>query len=280
MPTAPLPFVLCADDYGLAPGVGRGIRALIDQGRLSATSCMTAGPFWAAEAALLRPLADRADIGLHFTLTDQAPVGPMPRLAPGGKLPMIGQLMKLAYTGVLHRDEIQAELDRQLSAFTAAMGNPPAYIDGHQHVHLLPTVRDVVTDALKALPGAYVRLCDDTPLALLSRGVAVPKAALLAMMSRGLRRRSRQAAIAGNRGFRGVYDLTNRVPFAELMRRFVKHPGAGMLVMVHPGEVDDALRAVDTVTDQRERELAYLAGPEFAALLSEAGLAPARFTEC
>ena len=50
------PFILCADDYGLAPGVGRAIRNLIERGRLSATSCMTAGRFWPEEARLLQPL--------------------------------------------------------------------------------------------------------------------------------------------------------------------------------------------------------------------------------
>ena len=35
---------LCADDYGLSPGVNRGIRELIERGRLNATSVMVVGP--------------------------------------------------------------------------------------------------------------------------------------------------------------------------------------------------------------------------------------------
>ncbi|MBF0335117.1 MAG: ChbG/HpnK family deacetylase, partial [Alphaproteobacteria bacterium] len=38
------PFVLCADDYGLSPGVSRGILALIEMGRVSATGCMVTMP--------------------------------------------------------------------------------------------------------------------------------------------------------------------------------------------------------------------------------------------
>jgi len=35
---------LCADDYGLSEGVNRGIRDLIERGRLNATSVMVVGP--------------------------------------------------------------------------------------------------------------------------------------------------------------------------------------------------------------------------------------------
>jgi len=35
---------LCADDYGIAPGVNAAIRDLIARGRLNATSVMVAAP--------------------------------------------------------------------------------------------------------------------------------------------------------------------------------------------------------------------------------------------
>ena len=35
---------LCADDYGISPGVNRAIRDLIKRGRLNATSVMVVGP--------------------------------------------------------------------------------------------------------------------------------------------------------------------------------------------------------------------------------------------
>ena len=35
---------LCADDYGISPGVNRAIRDLIEKGRLNATSAMVVGP--------------------------------------------------------------------------------------------------------------------------------------------------------------------------------------------------------------------------------------------
>ena len=46
-----LPMVLCADDYGLTPGISAGIRELLSMGRVSATSCLVLSPFWKAEIA-------------------------------------------------------------------------------------------------------------------------------------------------------------------------------------------------------------------------------------
>jgi len=70
---------LCADDYGLAPGVNAAIRDLIVLGRLNATSVMVVAPsLTRSEAASLSRIASasrRVAIGLHVTLT--APFRPL-----------------------------------------------------------------------------------------------------------------------------------------------------------------------------------------------------------
>ena len=44
MRTAPRRIWLCADDYGISPGVNAGIRELILRRRINATSVMVAAP--------------------------------------------------------------------------------------------------------------------------------------------------------------------------------------------------------------------------------------------
>ena len=273
------PVILCADDYGLSPGVGEAIRDLIGRGRLTATSCMTVCRFWPEEAPKLKPLADMADVGLHLTLTDQAPLGAMPKLAPTGKLPPLGLLMRKAYAGALDAHEIGAEVDRQVAAFTAAFGAPPAYIDGHQHVHQFPVVREAVLAVLARLPGAYVRLCGEPRRAIVRRGVAVAKTLLIAELGRGLAAQVRAAGIPANNSFRGVYDFSGKVPFGDLMARFLDTPTGRTLVMVHPGIPDAALRAADPLVDQRAVEYDYLKGDAFADLLAAKRLRLGRFAE-
>ncbi|MCM8736516.1 ChbG/HpnK family deacetylase [Azospirillum sp. A1-3] len=279
--TAPTPLLLCADDYGLSPGVNAAIRDLIAQGRLTATSVMSLCPHWRGGAAALRELKDKADVGLHFTLTDQPPLGAMPTLAPDGRLPPLGRLMGWAYRGKLNapaaRAEIRDELSRQIAAFTEAWGAPPDYIDGHQHIHQLPSIRDAVVEALDTLPGAYVRLCGEPVAAVLRRGVAVPKTLLIGGLGGGLRRMARARGIPANDRFAGVYDFADNRPFAELMPRFLDGIGGRTLVMVHPGLPDEELRRVDTLVEPRRAEYDYLRGPEFAALLKARNIRLTRF---
>ena len=177
-------ITLCADDYGLAPGLGIAIRALIEQCRLQATGCMTGSAFWPGEAALLKPLEGRAQFGVHLTLTDHAPLGAMPSLAPDGRLPPIGAMVKRAVLHRLDKAEIAAELERQVDAFEAHMGRPPDFLDGHLHVHQLPVVRDAVVDLwrrrLKAR-GGWVRSCWENPLAIALRGIDPLRATIIAV---------------------------------------------------------------------------------------------------
>ncbi|EWY40194.1 hypothetical protein N825_36320 [Skermanella stibiiresistens SB22] len=278
-PAPPKPFVLCADDYALSPGVSSAIRDLIDRDRLSATSCMTLTPFWRDHATWLTPYADKADLGLHVTLTDHPPLGGMPRTAPGGRLPPLNTLMRLALTRQLDAAEIDAEVNRQIDAFESALGRTPAFIDGHQHVHQLPIVRSAVIRAIETrLKGSptYLRLCHDEITKISTRGIAIPKTILISILSGGLRKLARRHTIVTNRGFRGVYDFSDRIPFGTLMDRFVEdlpdtRVGTG-LIMCHPGIPDEALRAVDPVVDQRRVEYDWLGGHGLPALLAKRNL--------
>lgn len=276
----PAGIVLCADDYGLSPGVSRAIVELAGAGRLSATGCMTVSPFWAEHAAWLMPLAERIDVGLHLTLSDQRALGPLPRLAPEGRLPALPRLAPRAYLRRLDPAEIEAELTRQLDRFEAVLGRPPAFLDGHQHVHQLPVIREAVVALWRRRlhgHGTWLRVCDEPLGAIARRGVAAIEAAAISLMGRRLRRLARDAGIASNRRFAGVHDFTLKRPYPSLFRRFIAGVPPGTLVMCHPGYADAALAAVDPVTTQREAERAYFASDAFAADLAAARLTLARF---
>lgn len=274
------PFVLCADDYGLAPGVSQGILTLIRMGRVSATGCMVTMPHWPLQAAALAEIADRADIGLHLTLTDQPALGRVPRLAPGGRLPPLGRLMARAAARRLDPGELAAEIGAQFEAFVAATGRLPDFVDGHQHVHQLPQIRDAVLDLFRdRLPGAWLRLCNEPAAAIWARGVDRFRAGVIAALGRELARRAAQAAIPVNDSFRGVHDFSGRQGCGALFERFLTGPGRRVLVMCHPGHPDDALRAVDRLTDWRGVEFAWLAGDGFATTLARLGMRPARFRD-
>jgi predicted glycoside hydrolase/deacetylase ChbG (UPF0249 family) len=276
------PVILCADDFALAEGVSEGILRLVEEGRLTAISCMTVSPLWSSLAGWLDAVENRCDIGLHLTLTDHEPIGRLPRLAPAGRLPGLGRLMAAAFAGGLEPAEVRDELRRQWDAFLAARRRPPDFLDGHQHVHLLPGVRETVLE-LTALGGLdrrpYLRVCWEAPGRVLARGIAVGKAMFLSLLSVPLRREIARRALPANDSFRGAHAFDPAVDYGTLFPRFLAGRARRPLVMCHPGFVDARLRAIDAVTDQRRREYDYLASERFRADLEAGGCRLVRFGE-
>lgn len=278
------PIIICADDFGIAPGVSDAITELIAARRLTATSCMTGLPDWRRHAPTLQRVVLRnpADIGLHLTLTDHAPVSRARGLTRQGRLPTLGHLLPRTLAGVVHRDAIADELRAQLDAFEDSWGGPPAYVDGHQHVHVLPVVRQVLVEELRrryAPNTVWVRDCVEPSERCLRRRVALPKALFISRLALGLRRLLRDHGVPANDGFAGLHDFSGRRPFGALMRRFLDRSGPRPLLHVHPGRVDATLRACDNLTAPREVELAYLTSAQFPRDLAAAGLRPGRFVD-
>lgn len=278
--SAPRRILLCADDYGMSPGVNRAIRELIARRRINATSVMVVGgAIGRAEIDGLRQaLADNPDcaVGLHATLT--APFHPLTmhfKPLDGGRFLPLGRLLRAALLRRLDAEMVRAELLAQLAAFAQLFGRAPDYVDGHQHVQLFPQVRDAFLDAVKeAAPGAWVRQCGRAQP--LMQRLDSPKALLLDTLSATFRAKCGSAGVACNPGFAGAYDMVRGGDFGAAMQDFLAGLPDGGLVMCHPGFVDDMLREVDDVTDQREREFAYLAGDAFPRLLSESHATLAR----
>src|SRR3546814_7455572 len=166
---------------------------------------MAVAEAWPRAAADLDPHFERIDIGLHLTLTRLPPLGPMPRLAPEGRLPPLGMLMRLALERRLDRAEVAAELERQFDAFVTATGRLPDFIDGHQHVHILPGVREQAVDLVRRrldLRRAYVRSCREPLPAILLRRTQTAKAVLLSTLSRRLAALCRREGIADRKSTR------------------------------------------------------------------------------
>ncbi|AWB23360.1 ChbG/HpnK family deacetylase [Methylobacterium currus] len=266
------PVVLCADDYGLSPGVSRGILALARRKRISATGSMTNIPAFRDAAPALRELPGTVGLGLHLTLTAGAPLGPLPRLAPDGRLPPLGRLLRLALSGRLRPAEIRPEIERQLDAFVAAMGRLPDFVDGHQHVHVLPGVRGALLAALAEREWrGWLRDPGDRPGAIRARPHA-GKAMVVAGLGLGFGPAARRAGFSTNRGFSGFSDFAEGAGFADAFERSFRALGPAPVVMCHPGEIDDGLRALDPVVASRPLELAYLGSARFGEFLEREGL--------
>ncbi|MFD1788327.1 ChbG/HpnK family deacetylase [Sphingomonas floccifaciens] len=259
-------LILCSDDFAFSPAVSQTIADLARAGKLNAIGCMAGMPNWPTDSALLADLPPYVEIGLHLTLTEERPLTAMPMLAPDGILPGIGDLRRRI--GHLPLDEIAAEVTAQFDAFMTVMGRPPAFVDGHQHSHALPGIRDIVlAETARRAPHAWLRNPADRLRAMLARPFR-GKAIGSALHARGFARAAAAKGLATNDGFAGHYDFTS--DYAALFPQFLRRPGKQHLVMCHPG---DGLRENDAIGSARPDEAKALRALDITYIAAQEGLA-------
>jgi predicted glycoside hydrolase/deacetylase ChbG (UPF0249 family) len=268
-----LRFTLCADDFAISPAVSRGIFEALEAGRLSATSAMSNRPHWRWAARELAQFGARAEVGLHLNLTLGSPLSAMPHLAPGGELPTHRKFIQAALLRKLPEAELRREIASQLDAFEDALGAPPDFVDGHQHVQVLPLVRDCLIEELAArkLAGrTWLRDSSDSLSRIVARRIEIGKAVTVAALGRGFARAAANRGFAINDGFAGYSSFVPSRDYGADFSHYLVAPGGWHLVMCHPGHVDEGLSLIDPVTTARERELAFFLSSRFLDTLSAA----------
>jgi predicted glycoside hydrolase/deacetylase ChbG (UPF0249 family) len=268
-------IAFCADDVGLAEGVAETVAALAAGGRLSSASCITTTAAWAAEGHALSATLDpatRFELGLHFNLSEGQPLSPdLARLWP--TLPTLPRLIALAHLGRLPRAALASELRAQRDAFAAAIGRPPAFIDGHQHVHHLPGVRDLVLGALETDRAAAQSTAIRNTGHVVGPGHAVKRMLIERTGGRALQRLLEAKRVRHNAALLGVYDFRD-ADYRRLVRGWLAAaPNRGGLVFCHPNH--GPASGDDAIAEARRREAAYLASTSFTDDLAEAGFSVA-----
>jgi predicted glycoside hydrolase/deacetylase ChbG (UPF0249 family) len=236
---------------------------------------MSTMPAWPRLAPSLRQLDGSIAVGLHLNLTTGRPLAALPSLAPGDTLPPLEDLMRRAFTGGLSAEEVRGEVERQFDAFEQAYAAPPAFVDGHQHVHVLPVVRQALLQVAKAKGYAgrlWLRDPSDGIVTIIRREIGANKALVVKALSIGFRRAARLAGFDTNEGFSGFSPLDAATAADRVLQRALLELGPRPVVMCHPGHVDEELRALDRAVESRPLELAYLASAAFGDLLRDRGI--------
>lgn len=232
-------LVVNADDFGLTPGVSRGILDAHRRGIVTSTTALAslpAVPDLDAEAAALPALG----LGLHVNLTWGAPVSPVsavPSLVGGeGRFRRDPRLAAQAAAP----DEVRREVDAQLEAFARRFGRAPTHLDSHHHVHRLPGVMDAVMS-----------------VALVAR---LP----LRAPDPGFREGLRRHGVATTDHFLGGDAPAPYWTLERLLDGLAGLPLGLTELMCHPGLYDETL-AYSRYGREREVELAALTDPEARA---------------
>ncbi|KTD71276.1 ChbG/HpnK family deacetylase [Legionella tucsonensis] len=250
-------IVLCADDFGLDPGVSEGILKLAHMGRLSAVSCMVNMPGFILYAKELFHLkkSKPIKIGLHFNLTE----GYLASI-PEKSCFTLQELLIKTHMRSIKLSFIAKEFLAQLDRFTEIMQQLPDFIDGHQHVHQFPVIRNVILDLYaQRLKSNGTSIRSTWPSIVLPQSQF--KAKILSFTGgKALWKQLIKLGIPHNCFFSGIYDFAPATNYRELFRKWMSLSRENTLIMCHPGESPNS---TDPIAHARLKELHYFLSDAF-----------------
>jgi chitin disaccharide deacetylase len=262
-------LILNADDFAFNAAVSRGIVALAQKGRLTATSAMTLSPRWTQDAPALAELRDDIDVGLHLDWTS-------PFAANAGHGRGLKRAMLSAVLGGFDQTKARVVIEKQLDAFEQVWKAPPSHIDGHQHVHQFKGIRDALVGTMAKRYNGLGN--DQKPYLRISKGASgllnLKANVIAALNSNAIKNIAIKSNITSARGLFGIYNFEgDESDFAKLMSQWLADAPDHTIIMCHPAQGGlDALDADDDIAAARQREFNYLASDAFVQALAQAGV--------
>lgn len=279
-------LILTADDFGLDEAVNEAVERAHREGVLTATSLMVSGPAARDAIARARRLPSLA-VGLHIVLADGLPVLPLDKV--GSLVGADGRFADSpAAAGVRYfflpraRQEIAAEIRAQFAAFHAT-GLPLDHVNGHTHLHIHPTVLNLILEIGRDYGMRAMRLPVEPPLAswrAAGRGLAsrVAMGVAAGPWLSVMRRRLRSAGLKFNDFTFGLHD-TGAMVEALVLRQVAALPAGVGEMYFHPGT--RRAPALDRTMPhyRHEEELLTLTSPRLRAALAAREIKPIAFRD-
>ncbi len=148
-------IIVNVDDLGLSDAVNQAVIRLAERGLIGASSYMVGGSISADTISRLSEL--NVDVGLHLDLTG---------IFPSDLLGSLKPLLIASYLRRLKPSTVTDIINRQFDSFEDTFGHSPVFIDGHQHIHQLPIIRQCL---IKALDARFSDINDDAQNAICAR---------------------------------------------------------------------------------------------------------------
>jgi chitin disaccharide deacetylase len=275
-------LIINADDFGLTPGVNRGIVEAHGQGVVTSATLM-ANALAFEEAVKLAQSAPRLGTGCHIVLVDGSPAlgaSQIPSLIDGGSKgkdsarfhERLSNFALLAILGRLLPDQIESEATAQIRRLQSA-GLRVSHLDSHKHTHMFPQVLRSLLGAAKTCGVRALR----NPFApirgmVLAERPSLWKRWIQVRALHGLAGKFRRAV--GEAGMitpDGTFGMVATGALDERRFRFLIEnlpPGTWELVC-HPGYNDAALQSLRTrLRESRARELQLLTSAATRELLA------------
>lgn len=274
-------LIVTGDDFGAAVSVNEAIELAHRSGVLN-TTCILMGGLAVDDAVARAKRMPDLRVGLHVAVTDARPVldpGAIPLLVDSeGQLS--GDLLRsgLRFSGSREvRAQLRAEIRAQFEAF-AATGLKLDHVNGHNHLHIHPTVLGSIVEigkdfGVRAMRVPYEPFGPSWRSAHRDLGARLALGVALVPMIGSMRARLRRAGIASNDFLFGICD-TGRMTIDRTLALLAQLPDGTSEIHFHPATA----RWPGMPSWARcEEELAALTNPAFGQALRDRGIATTTF---
>lgn len=228
---------IIADDLGLHKSINDGIIFLLKEKKINGASLMANGDEFDDAVSQCRDL-EGLNIGVHLNLVEQRSVISGKLLLPNHKVFFIKYIL-----GLVDRNFIYKELRAQIEKFIQA-GLKPSFLNGNQHLHLLPGITDITIKLAKEYRIPYIRIVSEP--VVWSEGKLFRQVQLLFLnfLSKLARNKIRKAGLEYNDYFVGFINAMsmsiNDIDLAKELAQ--KYDDKIVELGCHPGFENDDLK--------------------------------------
>lgn len=238
-------IMINVDDLGLSSAVNQAVLTLAQMQRIHATSFMSLGHINIDEVRYLQQQG--IDIGLHFDLT---------------AFTKTGNLKAVLLRSYLHgwkQQQLHQLICHQLDAFEDKIQAPPVFVDGHQHVHQFPQIRQILLQEIAARYGHGIGIRNTAPIQ------SDFKAKIIYHLGgSALQRQLTAENWLTNAAFGGIYHFNvQKVVLADLWHQWLMHAVDQTIIMCHPAMPDQHWQ--DDIKAARQAEWQWLSSEAFIA---------------
>jgi chitin disaccharide deacetylase len=263
-------IIICADDYSQNEAICKGIILLTKQKRINAISCLVNSPSWHETQQELKTLAKDTFIGLHLNLTFGQALSDKWQKRYSINFTNLSSLILKCYLRHLDKECVVAEIGAQLDAFIQETGFQPDFIDGHQHIHQLPIIREaLIAIYLQKELTAFCRTTSNSWQDVMSYSNFPKRQAISMLGGFKFKKLLKQQELPANSSFLGVYNFARASEYPHFFKQFLQQINGGGLIVCHPGVESNDFS--DPLHPYRHHEFNYLMSNDFLNDLNNKG---------
>jgi len=252
--------IIVADDFGLCEKHDEVITKLVKKKKVNAVSVLVHGELTKERVYKIKNMRDYVSIGLHLNLTMT-----LPKIKPLGS---IKTLIFKSFLKVINLQELEKTVNSQISQFEEIFGSPPDFIDGHEHVHTLPLVTEILIERVlkeQFSKEFWIRSPTTNTLSDLIREVsnAGVKVVIIAALAKRAKLKLINHKIKTNNNFAGFLNLKSPSKnFEQMYLKLLTLNKSDMVLMVHPGDAESPIFNKDHSNELRALEAKLLNSSE------------------